>query len=317
MIRADEVRALKAFLFRSEWTTVFAIVEGATVPDLPATLAAFRPEYRCLYRGELEPDMAEVAPYLVALDPNAPFFDWLLTNWWGRNWGIFGVSQQDIRVLNRYLRQLVKARYGDRPRYFRYYDPTVLRHYLPTCTRQELNTVFGPVLLYLAESDDPQFARLFSIAGGELQQNCVQLKELQSACVEPPPVRAAGIVASAVVGSLVLRPEQLRQSGESAYVERMRDYLNECFPESGEVPREEMARTIIELTRKAAGYKLILETHVAPFIVAAWVFGTTFDEDFNTVKAVLEDYEMDTGRKAQWLWDFIEETVGILEDGLQ
>jgi len=34
---------------------------------------------------------------------------------------------------------------------FRYYDPRVLRVYLPTCSPSELRTVFGPIECFWAE----------------------------------------------------------------------------------------------------------------------------------------------------------------------
>lgn len=37
------------------------------------------------------------------------------------------------------------------PSYFRYYDPRVLRVYLPACNESELQTVFGPVEGYYVE----------------------------------------------------------------------------------------------------------------------------------------------------------------------
>jgi hypothetical protein len=37
---------------------------------------------------------------------------------------------------------------------FRYYDPRVLRVYLPTCYIGELGTVFGPINRFWTESDD-------------------------------------------------------------------------------------------------------------------------------------------------------------------
>jgi len=37
---------------------------------------------------------------------------------------------------------------------FRWYDPRVLRVYLPTCTASELRTVFGPVERYLVDRAD-------------------------------------------------------------------------------------------------------------------------------------------------------------------
>jgi hypothetical protein len=43
--------------------------------------------------------------------------------------------------------------YKGRRLLFRYYDPRVLRVYLPTCLPNELETVFGPVKAYLVEGD--------------------------------------------------------------------------------------------------------------------------------------------------------------------
>ena len=58
---------------------------------------------------------------------------------------------------------------------------------------------------------------------------------------------------------------------------------------------------------------MILETHVAPYIVASWIMGIGFEDKFLAAKEVLEDLDMDSGAKANWLWQFLEETIGILE----
>jgi hypothetical protein len=39
--------------------------------------------------------------------------------------------------------------------FFRYYDPRVLRVYLPTCNAEEIRSVFGPISAYIAEDEDP------------------------------------------------------------------------------------------------------------------------------------------------------------------
>ena len=43
---------------------------------------------------------------------------------------------------------------GGKSIYFRYYDPRVLRVYLPTCNEGELDVIFGPVLRYVVEGED-------------------------------------------------------------------------------------------------------------------------------------------------------------------
>ena len=45
--------------------------------------------------------------------------------------------------------------------YFRFYDPTVLRLFLPTCLSKEIEEFFGPVKQILMEADDPKMALHF------------------------------------------------------------------------------------------------------------------------------------------------------------
>jgi hypothetical protein len=57
-----------------------------------------------------------------------------------------------------------------KPLLFRYYDPRVLRVYLPTCDARELETVFGPVVAYLLEGEDPGDLLRFELSSGALQR---------------------------------------------------------------------------------------------------------------------------------------------------
>ena len=130
---------------QDEGVTTFALLDGASAPGLLDHLyGSPRPEFTCLYRGELKPDMAEVAPYLVRLKPDTPFTDWLLAEGWGKHWGIFLTSQADLAALRKHFRTFTIVKDPDgKMLYFRYYDPRVLRVYLPTCNAQEIATVFG------------------------------------------------------------------------------------------------------------------------------------------------------------------------------
>ena len=73
----------------SRVSRVFAVLDGALIPELRMKIYEMQPVHHCLLTGDLEPDMAEVAPYLVRLFPNTPFTDWVLSECWGANWGIF------------------------------------------------------------------------------------------------------------------------------------------------------------------------------------------------------------------------------------
>jgi hypothetical protein len=106
---------------------------------------------------------------------------------------------------------------------------------------------------------------------------------------------------------------QKNEIGNKIYASRMRQFMNEQFPATKEIEDQELERIILDLTDRAAGYKLVLETHVAPYIVASWIMGIGFEDKFLAAKEVLEDLDMDSGAKANWLWQFLDETIGILE----
>lgn len=172
MITRELKDSLMEELFAGEEANLYAVLDGASVEDLLPRLYGLRPEFKCLYRGELEPDVAAVAPYLVQLDPGDEFTEWVVSEGWGQHWGIFAASDADLRTVHQYLRTLNIVHAPDlKPLLFRYYDPRVLRQYLPTCNAEELGTVFGPVSRYLLEGDDPQTLLRFEFDGDELRRD--------------------------------------------------------------------------------------------------------------------------------------------------
>src|SRR5947208_16738973 len=86
-------------------TNVVAVLDGACTPDLVKTLYEHEPEYCCLYRGVLPPDIATVAPYLVRLEPDDKFSEWILAEGWGVHWGIFLHSAAVLRALRDHFRE--------------------------------------------------------------------------------------------------------------------------------------------------------------------------------------------------------------------
>lgn len=153
-----------------EDTTTYAVLDGASAPDLQDQLHQLRPEHECLYRGDLKPDLAEVAPYLVRLEPGSEFAEWVVATGWGKHWGVFAVVRDaDFKAVHRHFRTFLVVHDPDgKPLYFRYYDPRVLRVYLPTCNGEELKQVFGPVERFVMEGEDPETACVFRLAGGAL-----------------------------------------------------------------------------------------------------------------------------------------------------
>lgn len=111
----------------------------------------------CLYHGAKAVELATVAPYLVQLEKDAPFTDWLLKDGWGESWGIFLQAPASFKLneLQHHFRKFLMVYDEDgKPLYFRFYDPRVFRVYLPTCNESELEIIYGPVNRYLVENED-------------------------------------------------------------------------------------------------------------------------------------------------------------------
>jgi hypothetical protein len=176
MATEAQVQALARQLFGTADAHVYAVLDGASVEGLLERFERDRPEQICLYRGELERDLAQAAPYLVRLEPDSDFATWVLERGWGEHWGIFAVTEADMRTLRQHFRRFLMVHDpSGKPMYFRYYDPRVLRTFLPTCNDQELKTIFGPVVRYLAESEDPNVLLRFAASPEGLSKDEVRL----------------------------------------------------------------------------------------------------------------------------------------------
>jgi hypothetical protein len=142
----EDVRADKTFL-------VYALLDGARSPRIHPNVVLSLSDHACLYEGRLPLSLQEAAPYLVALRRDMPFTRWLLRECPNENWGVFLVSNARLMELRNHFRRLLKVKTEDgRVLNFRFYDPRVLRAYLPTCHEPELNAVFGPVRKFYAEA---------------------------------------------------------------------------------------------------------------------------------------------------------------------
>lgn len=157
----------------------YAILDGARDRAIETIVRRSGLPYACLYSGELTPRMRAAAPYLVRLDPDAPASHELLREAWGESWGIFAIVPEDLQLadLRRHLRRFLRVQ-DENGKYlvFRYYDPRVLRAYLPTCTAEEAETLFGPVERFVAEAEDPASALTFDRdPGGEVRVDSVPI----------------------------------------------------------------------------------------------------------------------------------------------
>ena len=157
-----------------EGTAAFALLDAARDERIyPAVMRADAP-WSCLYRGDAAATMAEVAPYLVQLDRNSRFPHWVLAQGGGNSWGVFLNTVVTLETLRAHFRRLILVQLPDgRAVYFRFYDPRVLRVYLPTCTPDEAASIFGPVDRFVMENERSD-AIAFTFAGRKLAMEPIE-----------------------------------------------------------------------------------------------------------------------------------------------
>jgi hypothetical protein len=176
MIVEDMIKPITKVLFSQEESNLYAILDGASVPELLPKLDECQPDCYCLFANNLEPDMAEVAPYLIQLEPEVEFTDWVIEQGWGKHWGIFASSQADIRAMRQHFRSILVVYDSNyRALRFRYYDPRVMKLYLPTCNPKELGTIFGPVDYYMFETEEPNILLRCRLSESRLVQERIEL----------------------------------------------------------------------------------------------------------------------------------------------
>lgn len=151
-------------------TNLFAVLDSVSVPDLPQRLYASGLPNFCLLAGELTPDVIHTAPYVVQLTSDNEFADWIFTESYGKHWGIFAQTLKSINEMRRHFRALLTV-YDEsgRPMLFRFYDPRVLRKFLPTCNGGELAALFGKIDFLYAEDEMNRSLLKFEIDSGNLK----------------------------------------------------------------------------------------------------------------------------------------------------
>ncbi|RLC02550.1 MAG: DUF4123 domain-containing protein [Deltaproteobacteria bacterium] len=155
---------------------VYALVDAARSESIYPKIMGAKVESVCLHRGKRAEELAWVAPYLVHLQLEDPFTLWLLETGWGKSRAAFVRSAASLNELNRHFRTCLTV-YDDEGKsyFFRFYDPRVMRTYLPSCNRKEIKTVFGPGENFIVEDEDPSILLHFLRAKETLVKEKVSL----------------------------------------------------------------------------------------------------------------------------------------------
>ncbi|TQI81695.1 uncharacterized protein DUF4123 [Serratia fonticola] len=122
---------------------LYAIIDGALEADLQLMLERFNPPHCCLYADPVQPELLELAPWLVMVDQQIEA--WLETR--DTPWGIYLYSKVNIKSLRQHLRKYLHVLIPDqeKPVYFRFYDPRNIWDFLQVLSDWDVHTFLGPI----------------------------------------------------------------------------------------------------------------------------------------------------------------------------
>lgn len=126
---------------------VHMLADGARDAAIAPMIRFGKLDFDCLFAEPLTPRLRAAAPYLVHLAAVSAQSRAMLRRCGEDHWGILVSAPPHVttRQLRLHFKKLlwVQDEHG-RKLNFRFYDPRVLSVYLPTCTQEERDIVFGP-----------------------------------------------------------------------------------------------------------------------------------------------------------------------------
>ena len=133
---------------------LYAIVDGAQSLPLAFTARLMGHELYTVFSGDLATTVAHAGPLLVRFDERSGF----LGKWVehiGTHAGVLFEAPADLSDVLIHLRRIFIATDEEAQEYFfRFYDPRVIRTFLPTCHPNELKEFFGPITQWIVETED-------------------------------------------------------------------------------------------------------------------------------------------------------------------
>jgi len=133
---------------------IYVVLDGARSPSVQAWALSDGAPAWCLYREPIAKELQAVAPYLRRVGRGHAETDNFFQEAWGAAWGVLFSCPAPSKELRRHMRRFLRARTEEGSvLVFRWFDPRVLREFLPTLTRTELKRFFGPITAFAVEAD--------------------------------------------------------------------------------------------------------------------------------------------------------------------
>lgn len=140
---------------------LFTVVDAARDDRILILVRESVERYQSLYEGVEGDALAHVAPHLVELPKGSGLLQRLVREGWERRWASFLEAPLSFKEVRRHLRRhlMVADAETRKKMYFRFYDPVVLRSFLPASTVKQRAEFFGEIRAFYTEDHQGNVAR--------------------------------------------------------------------------------------------------------------------------------------------------------------
>lgn len=152
---------IETHLFNSQDMKTYAIVDLSHDDDIWLQITtSFEVNYEILLKENDIQELECVAPCIVELEKNSEFYQWLITEGYGKSWMIFFHSNKNILVLkNKFLDffyQLIETKENEtieyKEGYLAFYDPRVFQGYMKALNINDVGEFFDDLKYFLCEN---------------------------------------------------------------------------------------------------------------------------------------------------------------------
>ena len=284
---------------KSVGPVVYAILDGSRNKKIFPLLKESKQKFSCLYEGDLNYELTLAAPYIVRLEKDSEFTRELIIQAWGNSWGIFAITHAPATLIS-VRRNCRKSAYvlneNKRKLLFRYYDPRVLRTYLPGCLKDEAAKFFGPVSEFIVESENKRKLHRFRQTENGIVDVGTSLKAQLSTTFIPPNTPVSK-------GMLKISSQQMSDFEKiklKSFMQLMQRHLVSSFASifTAMGNKQEQFNWVEKSTLKAMSLGFIKEDEICRYLNVAVIQG----EDFYTTswaKKILDSQYQATTKAMQ------------------
>jgi hypothetical protein len=135
---------------------LFGVFDAAQSERIVDILRTQPDEYDSLFEGVKRETLSDVAPYIVHFKDRSQALMSLLSEGWGKAWGVYLEAPSSLIDLKKHFRKLllVTRESTNEPMYFRFYDPRVMSRFAPILSERQRWLMFGDITRFLVEGQN-------------------------------------------------------------------------------------------------------------------------------------------------------------------